>query len=872
MTARFPVRLQLLTLSLVPLLLILSLAAYLTLYFAEQLRTGRAWVLHTYDVMETTRMLLAELQDAETGQQSYVLTQRADFLDLYRQAVASLPGRVARLKELTTDNPGQQARLATLDQLLEVRLATLQAVVAQVGEGDAAAARARSAPEASLAASGAVRRTVADIIASEGKLLTERVEATTAAEHRMLYASMLGAALGLAACVVGVVLLLASNRRLRQAEHGLAQQGTLLQATLDHVHDGIAAFDREQRLVAFNEHFFRLLGLPQSLARIGQSLRQLQERTKGALLTALAPGPDEDATPSLPDPTFRHLLVGERTLEIYRNAMPGGGFVVSAVDVTHRLQTEAIAHQAQKMESVGQLTGGIAHDFNNILQTIASNLELIRRDLPESGQNARRLGSAIEGVDKGARLTAQLLAFSRRQPLQPQVVNLARLVRRLSDMLQRALGETIAIDTMVPPGLWNTLADPGQVESALLNLAINARDAMPSGGKLTIELANTFLDEGYAAAHAEVTAGPYVLLAVSDTGAGMTREIMGRVFEPFFTTKPEGQGTGLGLSQVYGFVKQSGGHVKLYSEPGEGTTVKIYLPRSRGVEDQAEPAPAAFVEGGTETILVVEDDPAVRAAAVETLGELGYRVLRAEHAEAALAIITGGVPVDLLFTDVVMPGPLKAPEFTRRALEILPGLAVLYTSGYTENAIVHDGRLDDGVLLLSKPYRRDELAQRVRQALARRSRPALPQPQPPAMPSAGKGLRILVVEDDALVRMSVVDMLRALGHLAEEAATGGDALIRLQGVPAIDLLITDLGLPGMSGQELARAARGLQPRLPILVATGQSADPGQMDGAARHDMVWLPKPFLPDDLARAVIRVTRPGGSAAPDEPGHRRP
>jgi signal transduction histidine kinase/CheY-like chemotaxis protein len=411
------------------------------------------------------------------------------------------------------------------------------------------------------------------------------------------------------------------------------------------------------------------------------------------------------------------LSLDGRDLEVFRNAMPNGGFVITCLDVTRRAQAEATVRQAQKMEAVGHLTGGMAHDFNNLLQVITGNLELLARAAPLQGRAAVHLASALGGAERGARLTAQLLAFARQQPLDPRVINLGRQVRDMTDLLRRTLGEQIEVEASVAGGLWNTLADPGQVENALLNLAINGRDAMPDGGKLTIELANAFLDDSYADSHLEVLPGQYVMLAVSDTGSGMSPEVAARVFEPFFTTKAEGEGTGLGLSQVYGFVKQSGGHIKLYSELSQGTTVKLYLPRSRRPADITEAPLAGPIEGGTETILVVEDDAAVREAVVEILTDLGYSVLKAGDAEAALSVLSSGARVDLLFTDVVMPGPVKTRDLARRAQALLPGLKVLYTSGYTANAIIHDGRLDADVLLLSKPYRRDELARRVRRVL-----------------------------------------------------------------------------------------------------------------------------------------------------------
>jgi signal transduction histidine kinase/PAS domain-containing protein len=387
-------------------------------------------------------------------------------------------------------------------------------------------------------------------------------------------------------------------------------------------------------------------------------------------------------------------------------------------------ESEAILRQAQKMEAVGQLTGGVAHDFNNLLQVISGNLQLLARDIVGNAKAEKRVTNANVAVNRGAKLASQLLAFGRRQALEPKVLNIGRLISGLDEMMRRSLGEAVEIETVVAGDLWNTLVDPAQIENAVLNLAINARDAMKDTGKLTIEVGNAYLDDAYARAHDDVVPGQYVVLAVTDTGTGMAPEVMARVFEPFFSTKPEGRGTGLGLSMVYGFVKQSHGHVKIYSELGRGTTVKIYLPRVDGKEDELASAPLDEVIGGIETVLVAEDDDEVRAVAVELLTGLGYKVLTATDAASALVVveqsIARGLAIDLLFTDVVMPGVMKSPELARKAKALLPGLAVLFTSGYTEDAIVHGGRLDPGLELLPKPYTREALAHKIRRVLEKR--------------------------------------------------------------------------------------------------------------------------------------------------------
>ena len=388
-------------------------------------------------------------------------------------------------------------------------------------------------------------------------------------------------------------------------------------------------------------------------------------------------------------------------------------------EIAERRAAEVALQQAQKMESIGKLTGGVAHDFNNLLQVISGNLQLLQRDLIGNERAERRISNAMAGVMRGAKLASQLLAFGRRQPLEPKVVNIGRLVVGMEELLRRSIGEAIEIETVVSGGLWNAFADPTQIENAVLNLAINSRDAMDGAGKLTIEVRNADLDRSYAAANPEIQPGQYVMLAVSDTGAGMSAEVLQSAFEPFFTTKPEGKGSGLGLSMVYGFVKQSGGHAKIYSEPGHGTTVRFYLPRVMADEDNVVAAEPLDAGGGTETILVVEDDEGVRLTVTEMLRELGYKVLSAKDATSAMPILESGAHIDLLFTDVVMPGPVRSPELARKARERIPGIAVLFTSGYAESAIVHGGRLDPGVNLLTKPYSRNTLATRIRDALKR---------------------------------------------------------------------------------------------------------------------------------------------------------
>jgi PAS domain S-box-containing protein len=395
------------------------------------------------------------------------------------------------------------------------------------------------------------------------------------------------------------------------------------------------------------------------------------------------------------------------------------GFAKITRDVTEKKAVEDQLRQAQKMEAVGHLTGGVAHDFNNLLTVIMGNLERLERILPPAQVTDRLISSALRGATRAAMLTQQLLAFSRRQPLLPEVLSVNKLVATMSDLMRRTIGEAIFVDTVLAGGLWPTLADSNQLENAVINLAINARDAMPDGGKLTIETANTHLDDAYARMNDDVQPGQYVGIFITDTGTGMAPETAAQAFEPFFTTKEMGQGTGLGLSQVYGFIKQSGGHVRIYSEVGEGTTVKLYLPRYRGAEDVTDRSPETreICRGQGEVVLVVEDDPDVRDYTVEMVSELGYTVLSAVDGASALRQLDSHREAALLFTDVGLAGGMNGRQLAEQALRRRPRLKILYTTGYARNAIVHQGRLDSGVEVVFKPFTYSDLAVKLRQIL-----------------------------------------------------------------------------------------------------------------------------------------------------------
>ena len=391
-------------------------------------------------------------------------------------------------------------------------------------------------------------------------------------------------------------------------------------------------------------------------------------------------------------------------------------------EINRRAAAEEALRQSQKLDAIGHLTGGVAHDFNNLLTIIIGNLEAAQRQLESWTDGAqiklsRRLENAMHGAQRAATLTKRLLAFSRQQPLSPALLDVNRVLNGLSDFLRRALGEDVSLEIVGGGGVWPVEADAAELDAAILNLAVNARDAMPEGGKLTIEASNSYLDDSYCRQNANVQPGQYVQIAVTDTGSGMPKDVIERAFEPFFTTKESGQGTGLGLSQVYGFVKQSGGHVKIYSEAGEGTTIKIYLPRFFGRASAAEEKAAAPRRGRSgESVLVVEDDSDVRDYVVETLASLGYKVFEAGEAESALRLLDENPSVHLLLTDVVMPG-MNGRKLAEEARLRRPDLKILYMTGYSRNAIMHQGRLDIGVDLLQKPISSEQLASAVRRML-----------------------------------------------------------------------------------------------------------------------------------------------------------
>ena len=499
--------------------------------------------------------------------------------------------------------------------------------------------------------------------------------------------------------------------------------------------------------------------------------------------------------------------------------------------------------QIQRVEAIGNLAGGIAHDFNNLLQVMTGSLTMAAREMPAESPARTRIDAAMRAVERGASLSSQLLAFSRRQPLQPRPLDLRDLLNDIDDMLRSALGEGVSFDIETQELLWPAFVDAASTQNAVLNLALNARDALEDRGALQIVVANRELTAKDLQGEPEMSPGDYVEIKVIDNGPGIPPETLEKVFDPFFTTKPVGKGTGLGLSTVYGFARQSGGRVTIDSQLGAGTTVSLLLPKA---QDAAEPLrwhDPDSITGGNEVILLVEDDADVRDATSAMLNDLGYRVRSAQDPAAALTLARAEPDFDLVVSDVVMPGKMTSRELADILQDEHPGLPFLFISGYSQDAIVRDGRVDAGVNLLSKPFTRDALALRVREALDASSKSSPPVSQDPERPR-----RILLCEDDALIRLDIADILESLGTNVTETGTGQEALQMLK-TGEFDALLIDVGLPDMSGEDVAVQVRDTCPGIPIIFATGQSDVP-----AARKlgNCAIVHKPFGDRDLARAL--------------------
>jgi signal transduction histidine kinase len=681
------------------------------------------WVQHTYVVITTIDQYKSALQDAETGQRGYILTGEPPYLEPYRRALEAIPRLQGDLQRLTADDPRQQERLPEAGRVVQEKLSELARTIAlRDSEGREAAIKV-VATETGKQLMDRFRSIVASLGEEEQQLLQTRLSAAERSEEGTRHLVQVGVAVALGLLLTGGHMLREMKSLRDKADAERERIARRLAISFESLSQGIAVFDSQRRLVLWNDRCVDAFDFPPNLMQLGTPYGRFVEYfSEKARAGPFLETEEQIARSERRDHEKPEMIVyerdsgGGRRFEIRRTVIAAHqGFVLTLTDMTARVQAEAMARSAQNLQALGKLTGGIAHDFNNLLLALSGNIEFARSRLGDGHPALPFLDRSFRVVERAATLMKQLLAFARRQPLSPRPVNIARLLPDIVELIKRTIAENIDVRVVEGAGLWPALADPGQVENALLNLVLNARDAMPNGGQLAIEVANAVLDETYARAHPEVRPGEYVLLAVTDTGTGIPQEILDKVFDPFFTTKGVGKGTGLGLSMIFGFARQSGGHVKIYSEVGEGTTVKLYLPRAIGMKAvPISSSPAGNLPlGQGQVILLVEDDVDARMITVEQLRDLGYHVLDAADGKSALQVLQEAECVDLLLTDVVLPGKLSGRTLAETIIAQRPAIKVLYVSGYSENAIVHHGRLDEGVELLSKPFTRDRLAHKV---------------------------------------------------------------------------------------------------------------------------------------------------------------
>ena len=711
-------------------------------------------IAQTLGLKNDLATLLANFRRAESTQRAYLLTGEPGFMKGHREAIESIMPAFERARRASADHADQQQALADLKPVLQRKLEGLRESILRYEAGDNAGALESFRNGEARELTGIIRETLRQMDHAESERLALRSGVATRADLQLLTVDLIGIALIVALAAISIRMVRRSMREREAAIQALAHVNIGLESTIaertDHLRtatdeagriadtlnstfrsmaDAVIVVDAKGKVTLSNPAADRLLG-PRE--RIGS------DEWRETHLLYLADG----VTPCPPDETpMRRTLCGETvdSVELVLRS-PGDGKPIHGIasgrpirdsadvlqgavivfrDVTIERETERQLRQSQKMDAVGQLTGGVAHDFNNILTVIMTTIEILAdavADRPHLAMIARMIDDA---ADRGAALTQQLLAFARKQPLDPRSTDINRLIMDAAKLLRPTLGEHMDIACVLDEATSPALVDPSQLTTALLNLAINARDAMPEGGKLTIRSGNITFDEMHADAQDdEVKPGAYVMVSVSDTGIGIPEAIRDKVFEPFFTTKGAGRGTGLGLSMVYGFVKQSGGHIKIDSEEGRGTTIKIYLPCADAQAEARTAAPPVVPSrGGREVILVVEDDALVRNNVIAQLESLGYSTFAAQDAAEAMALVGSGHPIDLLFTDVVMPGVMNGRQLAEQVIKRRPSIKVLYTSGYSEDALVHHGRLDTDVLLLPKPYRRTDLDRMIRLAL-----------------------------------------------------------------------------------------------------------------------------------------------------------
>jgi len=713
-----------------PAVIAVGLLAYNATTVAPQLEQNQQLIAHTLEVIAAARSFDLAVGDAESAERGFIITGDTAFLTTYRKGTEDITSRLTRLRKLTADNPEQERRLALIESATEGRLAEMQAGIAARQNSGFIEARRVLQSHLGVDARHVISGLVDLVIREENNPLGQRQAMLAAFQATNATVDTASIVLVVVLLVLGVYLLAQAVWRESRSIAELRQSEERFRLLISSVKDyAIFGLDADGRVASWNLGAERIKGYrhweitgkdyavfyPPEEREAGTPGAELKQAVEWGSVETEGWRVRKDGT----------RFYAQAVLTALR-AEDGGlrGFAEITRDVTeHRAQEQALEEsraalaQAQKMESLGQLTGGMAHDFNNLLTVVIGSIDLVQRKRVSEDKAAELLDAARQAGEQGASLVRRLLAFSRRQTLAPQNVDVNQLVTGMSELMRRTLGESITLETALGAGVWRTLVDPNQLESALLNLAVNARDAMTEHGKLTIETGNTFLDEDYAAAHGELAPGPYVVIAVSDTGSGMPPQTVARAFEPFFTTKAEGKGTGLGLSQVHGFVKQSGGHVALSSELERGTTVSMYLPRHDSQELPASPETARVepLPVTDETVLLVEDEPLVRLYGSEVLAELGYHVLEASDGNEALGVLEEHPEITLLFTDVGLPGGLNGRRLAEEARARMPSLKILFATGYAKSAVGHNGVLDSGVELLEKPYTVEALARKLQQ-------------------------------------------------------------------------------------------------------------------------------------------------------------
>ncbi|CCE04365.1 putative sensor histidine kinase with a CHASE3 and a response regulator receiver domain; peptide signal [Bradyrhizobium sp. STM 3843] len=708
-------------------------------------------VNHTLKVLQQASELRLLLREAESAARGFVLTDSATLRAEFDQAGAKIPSALAELMQGVGDNPEQWALLKTTEPLIKRRLEIAAEAMALHTAGDTEGMMDFTKRAEARAMMARVSEHIDRFTAEERRLLTLRSATSRRTGSLLLGIDLAGVAFVLV--VAGFLLRRGyiADRTLRasltrseaeassltektQRQHAdlvaahekLQHSAEVLANTFNTMAEGVLVIDASDNAIFSNPAVERLLGY-----REGKSLNEVRSRIRVFESDGVTPVPDaalptpralrgesfdrtEVVVHRLDSDDVVRLMISGRPLRNAEGQITGAAMVYHDITAVH--ETERLLHQAQKLDAIGKLTGGVAHDFNNMLTIITGTIESLIEDTKDRPAAAATATLISEAADRCTELVRHLLAFARKQPLHPRDSDVNSTVLDIAKLLRPTLGEQIEINSILEEDEPLAHIDSAQLANSLVNLAINARDAMPDGGKLLLETQRVVLDEAYAAANVGVAPGPYIMVAVSDTGTGMSAEVRDRAFEPFFTTKEAGKGSGLGLSMVYGFVKQSGGHIKIYSEEGRGTTIRMYLPPAKGGAEIKETLEAP-IPGGSETILVVEDDRLVQDFVVTQLKMLGYKTLTASTGAEALAQVDDGARFDLLFTDVIMPGGINGKELAEEISRRRPKIKVLYTSGYTDNAMVEHGRLDQGALLLTKPYRRSDLAQMVRLAL-----------------------------------------------------------------------------------------------------------------------------------------------------------